>query len=73
MGKLKMLYLVIERFKNRDAQAVYVRFREKGRMAPAGLAYVETWVDQLRSLLPADGVRRSALAGQVGRTLAGSG
>lgn len=40
-----MLYLVIERFKNRDAKAVYRRFREKGRMAPEGLIYVESWVE----------------------------
>jgi uncharacterized protein DUF3303 len=39
-----MLFMVIERFKNRDAKAVYRRFREKGRMAPAGLSYVESWV-----------------------------
>jgi len=40
-----MLYMVIERFKNRDAKAVYRRFRDKGRMAPDGLAYVESWVE----------------------------
>src|SRR6266446_9124888 len=40
-----MLFMVIERFKNRDAKAVYRRFREKGRMAPDGLAYVESWVE----------------------------
>ena len=40
-----MLYMVIERFKNRDAKAVYRRFREKGRMAPEGLAYVDSWVE----------------------------
>ena len=40
-----MLYMVIERFKNRDAKAVYRRFREKGRMAPENLAYVESWVE----------------------------
>jgi hypothetical protein len=40
-----MLYMVIERFKNRDAKAVYRRFREKGRMAPDGLTYVESWVE----------------------------
>jgi hypothetical protein len=40
-----MLYMVIERFKNRDAKAVYRRFRDKGRMAPDGLDYVESWVD----------------------------
>jgi len=27
-----MLYMVIERFKNRDAKAVYKRYHEKGRM-----------------------------------------
>jgi hypothetical protein len=40
-----MLYMVIERFKNRDARAVYRRFREKGRMATEGLTYVESWVE----------------------------
>jgi len=40
-----MLYMVIERFKNQDAQAVYRRFREKGRMAPDGLAYLGSWVE----------------------------
>jgi hypothetical protein len=40
-----MLYIVIERYKNRDAKAVYRRFREKGRMAPQGLTYVESWVE----------------------------
>jgi hypothetical protein len=40
-----MLYMVIEHFKNRDAKAVYRRFRERGRMAPEGLVYVESWVE----------------------------
>jgi hypothetical protein len=40
-----MLYMVIERYKNRDAKSVYRRFREKGRMAPEGLRYVESWVE----------------------------
>jgi hypothetical protein len=40
-----MLYMVIERFKNRDAKAVYRRFRDKGRMTPEGLAYVDSWVE----------------------------
>ncbi len=40
-----MLYMVIERFKNRDAKAFYRRFREKGRLAPDGLVYVESWVE----------------------------
>jgi hypothetical protein len=40
-----MLFMVIERFKNRDAAAVYRRFRERGRMAPDGLRYVDSWVE----------------------------
>jgi len=40
-----MLYMVIERFENRDAKAVYRRFRHKGRMAPDGLAYIDSWVE----------------------------
>ena len=40
-----MLYMVLERFKNRDAKAVYGRFREKGRMAPEGLNYIDSWVE----------------------------
>jgi Protein of unknown function (DUF3303) len=40
-----MLFMVIERFKNRDAAAVYKRFREQGRMAPEGLKYIDSWVE----------------------------
>jgi hypothetical protein len=39
-----MLFLVIERFKNGDARPVYRRFRDHGRMAPEGVAYVASWV-----------------------------
>jgi len=40
-----MLFIVIERFKNRDALAVYRRLRERGRMMPDGLKYVDSWVE----------------------------
>jgi hypothetical protein len=40
-----MLFMVIEHFKNRDAKAVYARFRDKGRMAPDGLTYVGSWIE----------------------------
>jgi hypothetical protein len=40
-----MLYMVVERFKNRDAEAVYRRFRERGRMMPDGLEFVGSWVE----------------------------
>jgi hypothetical protein len=37
--------MVVEHFKNQDAVAVYRRFRDRGRMAPEGLLYVSSWVD----------------------------
>jgi hypothetical protein len=37
--------MVIERFHNRDAKAVYKRFREQGRMAPEGLKYEGSWIE----------------------------
>jgi Protein of unknown function (DUF3303) len=40
-----MLFMVIERFKGRDAKAVYRRLREQGRGAPDGLRYVDSWVE----------------------------
>ena len=40
------LYMVVERFKIRDAAAVYRRFRDCGRMAPEGLRYVSSWIDE---------------------------
>jgi len=40
-----MLFMVIERYKNRDAKAVYRRFRDKGRMAPEGLTYAGSWIE----------------------------
>jgi hypothetical protein len=41
-----VLYMIIERFKNRDPVPVYRRFRDKGRMAPEGLTYVASWVTE---------------------------
>jgi len=41
----RTLYMVVEHFKNKDAIAVYRRFRDKGRMAPEGLRYVCSWID----------------------------
>jgi hypothetical protein len=40
-----MLFMVIEKFRDRDAKAVYRRFRERGRGAPEGLRYVDSWVE----------------------------
>ncbi len=43
--EMPTLYMVIERFKNSDAAAVYRRFEESGRLAPEGLLYLSSWVD----------------------------
>jgi uncharacterized protein DUF3303 len=40
-----MLYLVIERFEDGAAPEIYRRARERGRLLPPGLEYVESWVD----------------------------
>jgi len=40
-----MLFMVIERFRNRDAKAVYRRFCDQGRMMPDGLRYVGSWIE----------------------------
>lgn len=40
------LYMIVEHFRNRDALPVYRRFRERGRLAPEGLRYVASWVDE---------------------------
>lgn len=40
-----MVFMVIEHFKNRDALAIYKRYKDRGRMAPDGLKYVNSWVE----------------------------
>jgi len=40
-----MLYMVIEHYREGVAPDVYRRFRDRGRLAPEGLAYVASWVD----------------------------
>jgi len=39
------LYMIIEHFRDGDAAPVYLRFKQKGRMAPEGLTYVSSWID----------------------------
>ena len=39
-----MLFMVIEHFDQARVKDVYARFKERGRMAPEGLRYVESWV-----------------------------
>jgi hypothetical protein len=40
-----MLFMIIERFKDRDPQLVGERFRRDGRMLTEGVVYHEGWVD----------------------------
>ena len=39
-----MLYMIIEHYRDGDPKPVYARFRAKGRLAPDGLRYVNSWV-----------------------------
>ena len=40
-----MLFMVVEKFKNQDAKAIYRRLRDKGRSMPDGLKYVDSWIE----------------------------
>jgi len=40
-----MLFMVVEHFKNNDALPIYRRFRDRGRLAPEGVQYISSWVD----------------------------
>ena len=40
-----MLFMVVERFKDRNAKAVCARLDTKGRMMPEGLEYVGSWIE----------------------------
>ena len=56
-----MLYMVVERFRDGAAPAIYARLREKGRMMPEGLRYHASWVtvDRVRcfQLMESDDAR----------------
>ncbi|MGH9928495.1 MAG: DUF3303 domain-containing protein, partial [Pyrinomonadaceae bacterium] len=38
--------MIIEHFKNQDPVPVYRRFQDHGRLAPEGLQYISSWVDE---------------------------
>lgn len=38
--------MIIEKFKRQDPVPVYRRFRDRGRLAPEGLQYISSWVDE---------------------------
>jgi len=39
-------YMIIESFRPGCKDKVYERFQQKGRMMPAGLAYVNSWLEK---------------------------
>jgi hypothetical protein len=39
-----MQFMVVETFRNQDAEAIYRRLRDKGRMMPENLKFVASWV-----------------------------
>lgn len=38
--------MIVEHYRNDDPVPVYQRFHERGRLAPAGLRYISSWVDE---------------------------
>jgi hypothetical protein len=40
-----MLFMVIERFRDNDMIPIYQRVRDSGRSIPAGLKYIDSWVE----------------------------
>ena len=41
-----MKYMVVETFAPDGKASVYKRFREKGRMLPEGLRYIDSWLEK---------------------------
>ena len=39
-----MIFMVVETFRNQDAKAIYRRLRDRGRMMPDGLTFIDSWV-----------------------------
>ena len=40
-----MLFMIIERFRNRDPKPIYRRLRDAGRQMPEGLRYLDSWIE----------------------------
>ena len=40
-----MLFMVIEHFNQGAVKDTYRRFKERGRMAPGGVRYVDSWIE----------------------------
>ena len=41
-----MLYMIIEHYKQGCVELIYERARQKGRMLPDGLDYIDSWVSE---------------------------
>lgn len=39
-----MRYMIVEHFRDGNPEPVYERLRERGRLAPDGLRYIDSWV-----------------------------
>ena len=44
--ELSMRFVIAERFRGGDRVSVYRRFRDRGRLAPEGLRYINSWVSR---------------------------
>ena len=40
-----MLFMIVERFKDRNPAPIYKRLRESGRSMPDGLRYIDSWIE----------------------------
>ncbi len=40
-----MLYMVIEKFRKGITKEIYIRLDLRGRRIPAGLKYIDSWID----------------------------
>ena len=40
------LFMIVEHFRGGNPAPVYRRFKERGRMAPEGVTYISSWVDE---------------------------
>jgi hypothetical protein len=45
-----MLFMIVEHYRDADPVPVYRRFRDHGRLAPDGLVYIASWVDESLSI-----------------------
>ena len=41
-----MLFMIIEKFHPGKGKLIYQRFKEKGRMMPEGVVYINSWINE---------------------------